>query len=309
MNARLTRQELLRRSAAGGALLAFPSLLAACGGGGGGGGGGEVNDVLNFSNWPYYIDTPESLKAAGVKGATTLAAVHDEDGHQGQLLRGHQLELRILRDRPGTSAQRRRHRAGHHRLHRQRPLPERVPEQRLGAEAGQEPHSEHLEPHLDAGEPALRPEPRVHAAVVLGHGRHRVERGRHRSGDERHAAPQRSEAEGQGRRLELDGRHARVRSCSRTGTTPRRSQTRRSTGRSPWSRRLRTLARSGASTATTTRSRSRRATSQRAWRGPATSSCSTTRRCSGASRSPEGSSSRTTCSSQLVEACRRRRPT
>ena len=73
MNPRLTRQELLRRSAAGGALLAFPSLLAACGGGGGGGDSGEVKDVLNFSNWPYYIDTPESLKAAGVKGPTTLA--------------------------------------------------------------------------------------------------------------------------------------------------------------------------------------------------------------------------------------------
>jgi spermidine/putrescine transport system substrate-binding protein len=73
MNPRLTRQELLRRGAAGGALLAFPSLLAACGGGGGGdGGGGEVNDVLNFSNWPYYIDTPASLKAAGVTAPTTL---------------------------------------------------------------------------------------------------------------------------------------------------------------------------------------------------------------------------------------------
>ena len=67
MNPRLTRQELLRRGAAGGALLALPSLLAACGGGGGAASaGGEVNDVLNFSNWPYYIDTPASLKAAGV---------------------------------------------------------------------------------------------------------------------------------------------------------------------------------------------------------------------------------------------------
>jgi len=55
MNPRLTRQELLRRSAAGGALLAFPSLLAACGGSGGSS-GGDVNDVLNFSNWPLYID-------------------------------------------------------------------------------------------------------------------------------------------------------------------------------------------------------------------------------------------------------------
>jgi spermidine/putrescine transport system substrate-binding protein len=81
MNPRLTRQELLRRSAAGGALLAFPSLLAACGGGGGGGGDtGELNDVLNFSNWPYYIDTPSSLKAAGVKPPTTLAQFTTKTG-------------------------------------------------------------------------------------------------------------------------------------------------------------------------------------------------------------------------------------
>ena len=59
MNPRLTRNDLLRRGAAGGALLAFPSLLAACGGGDGGGGsdGGELKTVLNFANWPYYIDT------------------------------------------------------------------------------------------------------------------------------------------------------------------------------------------------------------------------------------------------------------
>jgi len=81
MNPRLTRQELLRRGAAGSALLAFPSLLAACGGGGGGGdGGGEVNDVLNFSNWPYYIDTPASLKAAGVDAPTTLKQFTTETG-------------------------------------------------------------------------------------------------------------------------------------------------------------------------------------------------------------------------------------
>jgi spermidine/putrescine transport system substrate-binding protein len=72
MNPRLTRQELLRRTAAGGALLAFPSLLAACGGGGGGGDGGELKDVLNFSNWELYIDTPQSLKDAGIDKPTTL---------------------------------------------------------------------------------------------------------------------------------------------------------------------------------------------------------------------------------------------
>ena len=62
---RLTRTELLRRGAAGGALLAFPSILAACGGGGGGSSdAGELKDVLNFANWPYYIDVdkPTSLQ-------------------------------------------------------------------------------------------------------------------------------------------------------------------------------------------------------------------------------------------------------
>jgi spermidine/putrescine transport system substrate-binding protein len=57
MNPRLTRDQLLRRGAAGITLLSLPSLLAACGGGGGGGeGGGELKDVLNFANWPLYID-------------------------------------------------------------------------------------------------------------------------------------------------------------------------------------------------------------------------------------------------------------
>jgi spermidine/putrescine transport system substrate-binding protein len=57
MNPRMTRDQLLRRGAAGMTVLSLPSLLAACGGGGGGeAGGGEVKDVLNFSNWPYYMD-------------------------------------------------------------------------------------------------------------------------------------------------------------------------------------------------------------------------------------------------------------
>jgi spermidine/putrescine transport system substrate-binding protein len=73
MNPRLTRQELLRRGAAGSALLTLPSLLAACGGGGGGGGeaSGEPNDVLNFSNWELYIDTPSLRKAAGMTANPT----------------------------------------------------------------------------------------------------------------------------------------------------------------------------------------------------------------------------------------------
>jgi spermidine/putrescine transport system substrate-binding protein len=57
MNPRMTRDQLLRRGATGLTVLSLPSLLAACGGGDDGGeGGGEVADVLNFSNWPYYMD-------------------------------------------------------------------------------------------------------------------------------------------------------------------------------------------------------------------------------------------------------------
>ena len=235
MNPRLTRHELLRRGAAGGALLAFPSLLAACGGGGGGGSsdGGELKDVLEFSNWELYIDTPSLRKAAGMTGPTTLDQFDDEDGNHGQLLRGHQRQPRVLRDGAGPARAGKGDRTGHHRLDRQRQVPRRVPGQRLGAEAGQEPHPEHLEPHRRAGEPPLRPEPRLHAAVVLRHGRDRLERGRDRPGDDREATFRRPGPEGESRRLGSDGRHPRPHHARRTATTPRRSRTSPSIGRSP----------------------------------------------------------------------------
>jgi spermidine/putrescine transport system substrate-binding protein len=80
MNPRLTRNELVRRGAAAGALLSYPSLLAACGGGGGSESSGEVNDVLNFSNWELYIDTPQTRKAAGMTGPTTLEQFTQKTG-------------------------------------------------------------------------------------------------------------------------------------------------------------------------------------------------------------------------------------
>jgi spermidine/putrescine transport system substrate-binding protein len=58
MNPRMTRDQLIRRGAAGITVLSLPSLLAACGGGNGGSEAeGELKDVLNFENWPYYMDT------------------------------------------------------------------------------------------------------------------------------------------------------------------------------------------------------------------------------------------------------------
>jgi len=62
MNPRMTRDQLIRRGAAGVTLLSLPSLLAACGGGDGGGGADDLKDVLNFANWPLYIDVDEETK-------------------------------------------------------------------------------------------------------------------------------------------------------------------------------------------------------------------------------------------------------
>ncbi|HXZ57022.1 MAG TPA: spermidine/putrescine ABC transporter substrate-binding protein [Gaiellaceae bacterium] len=85
MNRRMTRDELLRRGAIGLGALSVPGLLAACGGGGGGGGGGsassqKLNTVLEFANWPYYIDTPATLKAAGIHKPTTLKQFEQKTG-------------------------------------------------------------------------------------------------------------------------------------------------------------------------------------------------------------------------------------
>jgi spermidine/putrescine transport system substrate-binding protein len=85
MNRRMTRDELLRRGAIGLGAISVPGLLAACGGGGGGGGGSaassqKVNKVLEFANWPYYIDTTATLKAAGIHKPTTLKQFEQKTG-------------------------------------------------------------------------------------------------------------------------------------------------------------------------------------------------------------------------------------
>jgi spermidine/putrescine transport system substrate-binding protein len=82
MNHRLTRDELLRRGVVGLGALSVPGLLAACGGSGGGSGkaSGKVNDVLEFANWPFYIDTPKTLAAAGIHKPTTLKEFEKKTG-------------------------------------------------------------------------------------------------------------------------------------------------------------------------------------------------------------------------------------
>jgi spermidine/putrescine transport system substrate-binding protein len=82
MSSRMTREDLLRRGAVGIGALSVPGLLAACGGSSSksSAGSGEVKKVMNFANWPYYIDTPQTLKAAGINKPTTLQEFEKKTG-------------------------------------------------------------------------------------------------------------------------------------------------------------------------------------------------------------------------------------
>jgi spermidine/putrescine transport system substrate-binding protein len=106
MNPRLTRDELLRRGAAAGALLAFPSLFAACGGGDDGGAAeDELKTVLNFANWPLYIDEekPTTLddftRETGIK-VNYFEEINDNDEYfakvQGPLSQGQGIDRDIF---------------------------------------------------------------------------------------------------------------------------------------------------------------------------------------------------------------------
>jgi spermidine/putrescine transport system substrate-binding protein len=82
MSSRMTREEVLRRGVVGIGALSVPGLLAACGGSSSksAAGSSKVNKVMNFANWPYYIDTPANLKAAGIDKPTTLKQFEKKTG-------------------------------------------------------------------------------------------------------------------------------------------------------------------------------------------------------------------------------------
>jgi spermidine/putrescine transport system substrate-binding protein len=81
MHRPITRRQLLQRGAAGATILTLPGILAACGGGGGGGGDGgdELQDVLNFSNWEYYIDTKKPTTFEMFEEQTGIKVNYYED--------------------------------------------------------------------------------------------------------------------------------------------------------------------------------------------------------------------------------------
>jgi spermidine/putrescine transport system substrate-binding protein len=84
----LTRRQLLRRAAVGGTVLSLPALLAACGGGSAAsgttaaataGGKPQLKDVLNFSNWTYYIDTKKPTTFQQFQEQTGVKVNYYED--------------------------------------------------------------------------------------------------------------------------------------------------------------------------------------------------------------------------------------
>jgi spermidine/putrescine transport system substrate-binding protein len=84
-NTGLSRRGFLRGLGATGAAAAGASLLAACGSDDGGEtsgeGGGSEDAILNFANWPLYIDTK---RVDGQKTYPTLEAFEDKTGIQVQ---------------------------------------------------------------------------------------------------------------------------------------------------------------------------------------------------------------------------------
>jgi spermidine/putrescine transport system substrate-binding protein len=164
MNARMTRDELLRRGAAGVTVLSLPGLLAACGGGDDGG-GGEVEDVLNFSNWPFYMDTEgkrhptlEQFTAQTGIEVNYFEDINSNDEYfakiQGRLSQGQGIDRDIIVATDNS----------------------RFAAVRLGTG--------------------------VLAPVALGHGRDRLEREAHGPGDEHHTTLRGRQAEGQGHCLQ-----------------------------------------------------------------------------------------------------------
>lgn len=76
-NTGLSRRGFLRGVGATGAAAAGASLLAACGSdeGGGSTSGGSEEKILNFANWPFYIDTK---RVDGTKTYPTLQAFEEQ---------------------------------------------------------------------------------------------------------------------------------------------------------------------------------------------------------------------------------------
>ena len=158
----LTRRQLLERAALGGAALTLPGFLAACGGGGRRDGCGDDRrrrraDAREHA--PLRQLAALHRRRREDEEAADARPVHEEDGRLGRLLRGDQLERRVLREDPGPALARPGDRPRHHRPHRQLALSRPDGRGGVGREARQGRDPEHRQPRRRAPEPALRPRP------------------------------------------------------------------------------------------------------------------------------------------------------
>ena len=178
---RMTRRELVQRGAAGVTVLSLPGLLAACGGGGGGSGGStEANDVLNFSNWPLYIDFDEKTKKHPTLDAFTAQTgikvnyyedINDNSSYfakvQGPLSQGQSIDRDIFVFTDNSR------------------YPQLLVDKDVGRAAAEGQDPELLQSDRRADEPFVRRRPDLQPALAVGNDRDRVQRGRHRAGDDR----------------------------------------------------------------------------------------------------------------------------
>ena len=189
---RLSRRMFLRQSGRGiviaGSALSLPAILAACGidpGSSPSAGGASQAalpsapaGVLDFANWPAYIDIDEETG-----GYPTLDKFTEEIGHRGHLHRGDQRQRGVLRHDPAGS--RRREPAGlrHHRHDRLDDREDDPP--RLPVESS----TSSKIPNFDANALDLYKDPwydpgNVHSmAWQSGHHRHRLQPDAHRPRD------------------------------------------------------------------------------------------------------------------------------
>ena len=122
---RLTREELLRRAAFGAALASIPGFAAACGGSSSSSGSSSGRTRSSPTRSASRTGRSTSTSTRRRSRIRDARRVHEEDGRQGRLHRGHQLELRVLREDPGPALARPVDQPRHHRPHRQRALPRR----------------------------------------------------------------------------------------------------------------------------------------------------------------------------------------
>ena len=188
----------------------------------------DTEKLVNWSNWPEYIDVDDKTQAPPDPGR-----VHQEDRHQGQLHRGLQRQRRVLRQDPAAAVRGPGHRPRHL-------LPDRLDGRpadpaRLGAEAG---------PGATSRTP--RQPGRSASAVPFDPGREYSLPGRAASpaspttrrstGGEKietiDAAARRPRAQGQGHPAHRDARHGRPGPARRWARTRRTSPTTTSTPRS-----------------------------------------------------------------------------